>query len=130
MKWILWLYSFYFIILAAALVLYATDYQLSGSAVVLSVVSAHFVAGTYQWITTKTTLASRYSISANIAADLLLTSAAVFAGISVADPAKVEWFATCLSLATVGNVFCVVGHMSESPTKSGYRVHKWPYSTV
>lgn len=126
MNWLLTLYSFYFVLLAVSVGLYAADFSLEGAGIVVGIVSAHFVAGTVQYLRTNVTLQKRYSQPENLLADLMLSAALVFGILSVTDPCRIEWYYSAFTLALVGNTFCVVGHLRKTP-EDYVAVRAWPF---
>jgi uncharacterized membrane protein YfhO len=126
MNWITILYALYFLILFLALGLYSENYQQEGAIVVGCVVVSHYLVGLTQWLSGNTTPSKRYKEWKNIAADLLLLAAAVFALLSILDPPKVEWYYSAFSLAFVGNIFCIWAHITAQKPKT---VREWPMET-
>jgi uncharacterized membrane protein len=120
MNWIVYLYAFYFVLLAVSVGLFASEFTVEGAGVLLGIVLAHFLAGTVRYFTSNITLEKRYSQFENVIADFLLLLATGFAIFSLADIERIEWYYSAFALALVGNTFCIVGHIRQ----------KKPYTTV
>ena len=120
MEWIAWLYLLYFTVLWSAGFLWGLDEILAARVVVTGVVSLHFIAGGITALRGgRAAVAARYSLAGGLGWVNIFADALLLAAIPLA------WFSETLlfisaGFATVGNSFCLLGHIITPKKGSHY----------